>query len=95
MRINEAAVHRILDEEDIEGLVASRTPADEYEPEVARISGALGWLSEPEFVRQRVAQIVADVWHQMFGPFDDEQRRRRELLYQRVASRILQVHEHP
>jgi hypothetical protein len=93
MRINDADLRRIIEDEDIEELLAVGAPADEYEPEVIRIYGRLAGLSESEWAEDRLVAIVSEVWDEEFGPFDDERRRHREVAYRRIAQRILEAYK--
>jgi len=79
----------VLNEEDIEGLLAAGAPAEEYEAEAKVIAEALDELQQHELVADRVIVIVSDVWTRMFGPFDEEQLRGRQPVYRRVAERII------
>jgi hypothetical protein len=89
-RVSQPAVLSLLNNEDIEGLLASGAPADEYESEAAMIAQAVERLTEDELDLERVTRIVADVCGQMFGPFGDDDLRLRWPGYQRVAKRIIQ-----
>ena len=86
-----ADVLRVLNEEDIEGLRASGAPIDEYEAEARMIADAIGQLCQEELEVDRVMAIVSDICSRMFGPFDEEQLRRRQPIYRRVAERILEA----
>ena len=93
MRIDEGVIHRIINDEDIEGLLAAGAPNDEYERETVLICARIRQLSGSEFTEDQVARIVTDAWNEMFGPFDDPEHRLREPAYRRVAQRILQLLE--
>lgn len=88
-RMTTTAILSVLNEEDIEGLLAAGAPADEYEAEAQMIAEALARLGQHELVLDRVMAIVTDVCSRMFGPFDEEQVRRRQPVYRRVVQRIL------
>lgn len=95
MPIDQAIIWRALDEEDIEGLLRLGAPPDEYEEEARVIADTLARFSPQELVLDRVTTVVADVCSRMFGPFDDEQLRRRQPVYRQVAQRILEAHQQP
>lgn len=93
--IDPQAVLRILTQEDIEGLLVAGAPADEYETEAQMIAAALGRVRRSDLILDDVTTIVTDVCSRMFGPFDDEQLRRRQPIYRRVAQRLLELYPQP
>jgi hypothetical protein len=90
-KISVFAVLAVLNEEDVEGLQALGACADEYDAEAQMIAAAVAQLGPNDLVPDRVLEIVADVCSRMFGPFDEEQLRRRQPVYSRVAERILSL----
>jgi len=80
-----------LDDEDIESLLAIGAPRDEYDPEASKIESRISVLlgNQSEVSAAHVAEIVADVWNSMFGPFDTEQIAKRQSAFDSVAKRIL------
>lgn len=89
MRRSCTTVLLVLNAEDIEGLLAAGAPADEYETEARLISEALEHLPDDDALIDRVTAIVTEVWNRMFGPFRDEEMRRRVPVYRRVAKAII------
>jgi hypothetical protein len=88
-RIAASAVLLVLNNEDIEGLLAAGAPADEYGTEAQMITQSLDGFPEHELSVERVTAIVADVCSRMFGPFDENELSRRLPGYRRVAKRIV------
>jgi hypothetical protein len=84
-------VLRILNEEDIEGLLAVGAPHDEYEAEARLIIDELDRRPSRELDLDDVTTVVTNVCNQMFGPFDDEELGRRVPVYRRVAKRIVEA----
>ena len=84
-----ATVQRILDEEDLEGLLAMGAPKDEYETEAQMIANALAGLTPEQLTLERVTHVVSAVWEQEFGPFEGEFARKLVPICRRVAERIL------
>jgi len=84
-----ATVQRILDEEDLEGLLKMGAPKDEYEPEARRIANAIGHLNAEQLTVDRVAHIVSTVWEDMFGPFHGQAGRKLLPTCRRIAERIV------
>jgi hypothetical protein len=93
-RLSQSVVLSLLKEEDLEGLQAAGAPADEYETEAAMIAQLVEEVPRGDMNLDRVTKIVADVWWQMFGPFDEDALGRRWPGYQRVARRMVQAQAH-
>jgi hypothetical protein len=89
-RVSQPAVLLILNNEDIEGLLATGAPADEYETEAEMIAQLVDRLAEHEVSLDRVTGIVAGVCGRMFGPFDEDELHRRRPGYRRVARQIVE-----
>jgi hypothetical protein len=90
-KIATSAILSVLNEEDIEGLLAAGAPGDEYDGEARAIGETLAQVPQHELVLDRVFGIVTEVGSRMFGPFDEEQLRKRRPVYLRVAQRILEL----
>jgi hypothetical protein len=84
MRITLAEVEAVLRNEDIEGLVESGAPRDEYDSEAREIAGALASLSSGEFTETNITAIIALVWAKSFNRSEPEIRQRIPA-FQRIA----------
>ena len=85
-------VKAALNSEDIEGLVAMGCPPDEYDSEASLIEGRIAKLTqsgEKPLAENQVERIVAEVWNEMFGPFDDEDMQERRSAFTAVARKII------
>jgi hypothetical protein len=89
--VDNSVIRSILNEEDVEGLLAAGAPADEYDLEARMIAEALAKLPQHERVLERVLDVLTEVCSRMFGPFDEEQLRQRGPVYHRLAQRILNL----
>jgi hypothetical protein len=80
-----------LDHEDIEGLLASGCPADEYDGEASLIESEIAKITDfgkkPLSVIQ-CERIVIDVWISQFGPFKAEDLEMRRPAFSAVAQKI-------
>jgi hypothetical protein len=76
MNIDYESLDELFRIQDIEGLIASGAPDDEYEPEVERIFAALEALPRDEATVPKLVSIFDDVYKQMFGWSDDDMKRR-------------------
>lgn len=85
-------IQHVLNDEDIEGLLGAGAPSDEYESEAQMIAKAITQASESELTEELLTTVVRSTWVEMFGPFSDEQLRKREAAFQRVARRVLVEH---
>lgn len=61
-----ATVKRVVDSADPEGLLGMDSPTDEYDAEIALITGRLVSLSHPS--PTAIEEILMTVWQQQFGP---------------------------
>ncbi len=80
-----------LDGEDIEGLVTSGCPPDEYNGEASLIESQIAKLTrfgEKPLSETQVERIVEEVWNEMFGPFSDEDLQKRRPAFTAVARKI-------
>jgi hypothetical protein len=85
-------VKAALNSEDIEGLVAMGCPPDEYDSEASLIEGRIAKLTqsgEKPLAENQVERIVAEVWNELFGPFDDEDMQERRSAFTAVARKII------
>jgi hypothetical protein len=84
-------VKAALDHEDIEGLLASGCPADEYDQEASLIESEIAKVTD--FGKNIVSatqceRIVIDIWINQFGPFKEEDLRLRAASFSAVAEKI-------
>ena len=84
-----ATIQCVLDEEDLESLLAMGAPKDEYETEARMIAAALSGLTPEKLTVERVTHIVSSVWEREFGPFHGEVARKLVPVCRRIAERIL------
>jgi hypothetical protein len=80
-----------LDHEDIEGLLASGCPADEYDSEASLIESEIAKVTD--FGQKSVSviqceRIVIDVWIKQFGPFKAGDLEMRRRAFSAVAQKI-------
>lgn len=92
MTISYMQILHVLNEEDIEGLFKTGAPRDEYESEAKLIAQAVTQAGGLPITEERLAALVGDAWQRMFGLSKEQSRQRREA-FQRVAQRILAVHQ--
>lgn len=88
MNVDSAAISELFRQSDIDGLIASGAPEDEYEPEVDRIVAALEDLPHEEASVTAIADIFADVWAQMFGGSEERMNRRR-VDFDEIAEKVM------
>jgi hypothetical protein len=84
-------VKAVLDHEDIEGLLASGCPADEYDGEASLIESEIAKATDFGNKNVSVAQcerIVIDIWIRQFGPFKREDLEMRSAAFAAVAEKI-------
>jgi len=87
--MEQIGVRLVLNELDIEGLLSSGVPEDDYDLEAGRIAEALNGLPAMEVTEDRVATIIEDVWSAIFGPFFPEDLRARQHAFHLAARRII------
>ena len=80
-----------LDHEDIEGLLASGCPSDEYDSEASLIESEIARITD--FGKQPLSaiqseRIIIDVWIRQFGPFKTEDLDIRGPSFSAVAKKI-------
>ena len=78
-----------LNAEDPEGLLAMGAPADEYESEASLIEARIAPASADKLDVGQIADIVAEVWNDRFGPFDADGLNKRHNAFSSVARRLL------
>ena len=82
------SVEEMLRLEDIESLIESGAPDDEYDSEAAEIAEALNALKGDRFTEDNIISIVAHVWAKMFN-LDEDDIKKRMPAFQNVAQRLL------
>jgi hypothetical protein len=88
MDIDYAAISKLFRRADIDGLIASGAPDDEYEPEVDRIAAAIEDLPRDQASVAAIAEIFATVWAQMCGG-SQEQMKRRRVEFDEIAEKVM------
>jgi hypothetical protein len=88
MKVDYEAISELFRLHDIEGLISSGAPDDEYEPEVERIVSALENLSREQASATAIADIFAAVWRQMFGG-SEEQMQKRRFDFDEIAEEVM------
>lgn len=89
MTISHVQIQQVLNDEDIEGLLQVGAPSDEYEAEARMIAEAITQAHESKLTEEHLTAVVRRTWAEMFGPFSEDQLRRREAAFQRVARRVM------
>ena len=84
-----STVQEVLQAEDPEGLLELGAPTDEYSEEAKQIASELRRFGADELTEERVAGVVRDVWVKAFGPFSEEDIRKRLPAFRQAASRIV------
>jgi hypothetical protein len=85
-------IKAILDSEDIEGLLALGCPPDEYDGEASLIESAIAKLTNfgaREMNAEHIEVIVARVWSDQFGPFDQGELQKRKPAFASVARKLM------
>ena len=88
MNIDYGAIDELFRLHDVEGLISSGAPDDEYELEVQRIVAALEDLPREQASIPAIANIFETVWTQMFGG-TVEQMRRRRFEFDEIAEKVM------
>lgn len=85
-------VKAALDQEDIEGLLATGCPGDEYDGEASLIESGIAKITnfgENSVSVEQVERIVIDIWIKQFGPFKVEDLQMRSPAFSAVARKIV------
>jgi len=83
----QSAIREILNREDIEGLLEIGAPADEYSIEAELISQAIE-NGQVELQNEKLYELLREIWHKMFGPFSEEEIKKRQSAFERVARQL-------
>jgi hypothetical protein len=88
MNVDYAAIDQLFRLQDIDGLIASGAPEDEYESEVELIVTALEALPREDASVISIADTFEAVWTKMCGGSED-QRRRRRFDFEEIAEKVI------
>jgi hypothetical protein len=78
MVINTETIEKILNQHDIEGLLAAGAPHDEYESEACDIAAALEVMNDSDMDIAHVCALIAEIWQRSFGLTDADVLKRKE-----------------
>lgn len=67
-----AEINELLQKADIEGLIASGSPPDEYAIEADILARAFSTLGDEEFTEDNLMEIIAYVWSDSFDLENDD-----------------------
>lgn len=84
-------IKSVLDQEDIEGLLALECPPDEYDGEASLIESGLARATnfgKDKVTTDAIQAIVTEVWSSQFGPFDPDELEKRRPAFFAVAREI-------
>lgn len=81
-------IDALLQQEDIEGLLALGAPRDEYIFEAKSIAAE---LVDPEnrSTEDQIYEVIKKVWNRKFGPFESADLEKRSMAFRRVAQMII------
>ena len=82
-----AAVKRIIDSADLEGLLSLGCPEDEYDPEIDRITARI--IGRPSLSAQAIEDVIYDVWNEMFGPLIERRKSAYRKDFRSIAAALL------
>ena len=80
----------IFRREDIEGLIGHGAPHDEYDSEAAELQTELEKLEEGELTFARLSSIVMEIWQDSFGPFSEDDLRKRQPVLHHFVQLLLE-----
>jgi hypothetical protein len=84
-------MNELLRQEDIEGLLSTGAPDDEYGPEAVMIVNRVGEAESNapthKVTREEIEAIISAVWEEMFGRSEEQRRQGREP-FQSIATRL-------
>ena len=89
MIVSLTAMESMLRAEDVEGLRAMGAPEDEYNDEAAAMQAALEQIRDDQVTSDSVAGGLMSVWEHAFGPFSEDDLRRRQPVLQRLVEQVL------
>ena len=88
MMLDRSTIQRALDDEDIEDLLRTGAPRDEYEAEGRMIHESLSAMTG-EWSEQATVATIEQIWDRQFGPFAPDELQRRREAFERIARRII------
>ena len=88
MKISRQTIDTLLQQTDIEGLIQSGAPSDEYSSEAEIISTALNELNDDEINEGNIVAVVSEVWKTSFG-LDSNGMQQREPVIRDLAKTFL------
>lgn len=84
-------IKALLDREDIEGLLALGSPHDEYDGEASLLESEIGKATafgQKPIAAKQVEEMLARIWNDQFGPFSEQDMKKRESAFASVARRL-------
>ncbi|MBV9300534.1 MAG: DUF3156 family protein [Acidobacteriaceae bacterium] len=87
--ISVSAIEKVLESEDIEGLLKLGAPRDEYAYEARTIQSELSDVRVQDLTESAVTAAVQKVWTESFGPFSETEIRKRMPGFRHVARQIM------
>jgi hypothetical protein len=88
-------VRRVVNREDIEGLLSLGAPPDEYDREAELVARAVRQmlLQAPglHLSTDQVVGALQDVWSRTFGPYSEADLARRDRAFRRAATEIIRA----
>jgi hypothetical protein len=81
-------MNELLRTYDLEGLISSGAPDDEYEPEVEHIMEELEKIPSGQATKDMIVAIFEDVWKRMFGATESRLQRIRPE-FSEIADKLL------
>jgi hypothetical protein len=86
--ISQAKIETILREADIEGLIESGAPDDEYDSEAVEIAVALEKIAPGDLTEDNVLTIVCGIWNKSFG-HDESETEKVKPYFRKIVRSIL------
>ena len=80
-------IQKILNREDVEGLLALGAPENEYDPEAKLITNAIE-AGEVQLREEDLNMFLQQVWGQKFGPYSPGEMQSRHEVLRRIAREI-------
>lgn len=87
--ISASQIETVLQEEDIEGLLAFGSPKDEYSSEAIRMADNINGVPPDLRTESHVSRVVMKVWDEMFGPFGAEDLAKRSPVLRNVVQKLM------
>ena len=84
----------LLDHEDIEGLLALGAPPDEYDGEASLLESEMAKATsfgETTVSPEQLEEMLARIWNDQFGPFSDDELRKRRSAFAAVAGKLTEL----